>query len=220
MEIIYQDFNQDFLGDNLEIGVILQELDNILNDMPLYLKASDQSGKQGTLIFDPVGTNEYLKTKLADFHWSTNVPIPKNLKFWGKEVDFVNQGILLEVQFSNYSYLVNNLLRTEIFFRGKTLFDEVACQFLIIITKGKIFPASNSTLYYEQAIQQIANLSNYKIFRIPIRVIGLVVAPNSTITSVISTYSQTRYSRQAIERYSKDVKVLTLGKTTQIYLES
>jgi hypothetical protein len=29
MEIIYQDFNQDFLGDNLEIGVILQELDNI-----------------------------------------------------------------------------------------------------------------------------------------------------------------------------------------------
>ena len=29
--------------------------------MPLYLKQSDQKGKQGEAIFDPVGTNEHIK---------------------------------------------------------------------------------------------------------------------------------------------------------------
>ena len=39
-----------------------RELEVILASMRLHLKKSDQAGIKGSLIFDPVGTNEYVKT--------------------------------------------------------------------------------------------------------------------------------------------------------------
>ncbi|MFM2063962.1 MAG: hypothetical protein RLZZ507_3633 [Cyanobacteriota bacterium] len=37
-----------------------EEINTVLSQMPLHIKASDQAGIQGNLIFDPVGTNEYI----------------------------------------------------------------------------------------------------------------------------------------------------------------
>ena len=59
MKIIYEDFNE-----HIE-STFWQILANILAKMPLHLKYSDQLGLQGKLIFDPVGTNQYLKTELS-----------------------------------------------------------------------------------------------------------------------------------------------------------
>ena len=212
MKIIYEDFNE-----HIE-STFWQILANILAKMPLHLKYSDQSGLQGKLIFDPVGTNQYLKTELSQVGFLPNAPIPEEFSFLGKDVDFAQEGLLLEAQFSNYPFLLNNLLRAELFYRGHIPFDRVACQALIIITKGYIFPASNSTLYYEQAINQLRALSRYQLFSIPIRVIGLIADPNSVIPSIISTYSQARYSRQVVQSSPQNVRVVS-GKSARCFLE-
>lgn len=79
-----------------------RELVDVTRGMPLHLKASDQAGLVGNLIFDPVGTNAYLKQALVDLGWNAGVVIPDEFSFLGTDVDFVKGGLLGEVQFSNY----------------------------------------------------------------------------------------------------------------------
>jgi hypothetical protein len=79
-----------------------RKVEQVLDSMPLHLKASSQRGKVGAPIFDPIGTNQYIKDELSAFGWSLNVPIPPAFRFLGKDVDFAKSGVLAEVQFSNY----------------------------------------------------------------------------------------------------------------------
>ena len=98
-----------------------RELEVILASMRLHLKKSDQAGIKGSLIFDPVGTNEYVKNRLKRLaNWTANYPIPSNFSFLGTDVDFVSNGLLVEIQFSNYPFLLNNTVRSELFFKAGT----------------------------------------------------------------------------------------------------
>ncbi|MGA2068642.1 MAG: hypothetical protein ABSG86_26965 [Thermoguttaceae bacterium] len=76
------DFNR---ADALIDSTFQQEwktLKRVLGKMPLHLKASDQHGIQGTPIFDPVGTNEYIKAALRKLRgWRDNISLP-NTTFW------------------------------------------------------------------------------------------------------------------------------------------
>ncbi len=99
-----------------------QTLETVLREMPLHLKSSDQAGLQGKAIFDPVGTNEYIKTELLkNPEWYPNVSIPQKYDFMGTDVDFVKGEVLIEIQFSNYPFLLNNLLRSELFYQAGTI---------------------------------------------------------------------------------------------------
>lgn len=170
--------------------------------MPLHIKPSDQMGLQGTLIFDPVGTNEYIKNALVKLQWQTNIVIPAEYRFLGKAIDFAKAGIILEIQFSNYPFLLNNTLRSELLFKAGTSFAQSSTKIVIIITKAQMFPASNSTLYYEQVVQQLTALIQNNVFEVPMRLVGLF-EPQNTITSAISTvYKEKRYSRIAESRIS------------------
>lgn len=44
-----------------------------------------------------------------------------------------------------------------------------------------MFPASNSTLYYEQAVNQLTALIKYQVFDVPIRLIGLFEQQNTIV---------------------------------------
>ena len=59
------------------------ELEKVLSAMPLHLKASDQAGIQGKPIFDPVGTNEYIRMQLQAIGWQYAIPIPTEYEFLG-----------------------------------------------------------------------------------------------------------------------------------------
>lgn len=195
MQIRTTDFNG---ADQLLSGKYLTEWTEIktaLETMPLHLKASDQAKKIGNLIFDVVGTNGYIKHALKHARWNTNIPIPHTLKFLGTDVDFAKRGVIAEAQFSNYPFLLNNLLRSELFFKNQVVFTNVPPEVAVIVTKAGMFPASNSTLYYEQAENQLRALSQYNVFSIPIRLVGLFEAPGSTVDAAWSQYSETRYSR-------------------------
>jgi hypothetical protein len=63
--------------------------------MPLHIKASDQAGIQGNPIFDPVGTNEYIKAALMKFGWLANIPIPVEYSFLGTDIDFGKAGVIV-----------------------------------------------------------------------------------------------------------------------------
>ena len=171
------------------------ELRSVLEAMPLHMKASDQAGKQGKPIFDPVGTNEAIKAGLAPLGWH-RIPIPVEFNFLGTDIDFGKNGVIAEAQFSNYPFLLNNTIRSELLFKSKVgLHPDEPTKLVVIITKAHMFPASNSTLYYEQALHQLSSLAKYHVFDVPIRLVGLFVERTGINPGVWTGYSATRYSR-------------------------
>ncbi len=64
--------------------------------------------------------------------------------------------MIAEGQFSNYPFFFNNVFRTHVFYKSGIEFPAIgALKGAVIITKARLFPASNSTLYYEQALKQM-----------------------------------------------------------------
>ncbi len=176
-----------------------QEVETALRSMPLHLKASDQNKKQGSLIFDPVGTNTFVKESLEPHGWQA-ADIADEYSFLGLDVDFARAGVILEAQFSNYPFLLNNLLRSELFFREKVAFAGVPLAAVIMVVKAGMFPASNSTLYYEQALAQLNGLAKYKLFSVPMRLVGLFSPITQGVEATFTTYSAARYSRTVQEQ--------------------
>jgi hypothetical protein len=188
-------------------------LKRVLERMPLHLKASDQHGIQGTPIFDPVGTNEYIKAALRNLRgWRVNIPIPAEYDFLGTGVDFCRGPMLVEIQFSNYPFLLNNTVRSELFYKAKTPLAGKPVELAVIVTKAKMFPASNSTLYYEQAQKQLTALAKNHVFDVPIRLVGLFSPESGAIPIRYTKYSATRYSRTVVKRVPMQCQI-TGGKT-------
>ncbi len=200
MQISIVDFNNAAELIPNTYGNEWEEIRQVLTGMPLHLKASDQAGLQGNPIFDPVGTNSYIKQNLVNRGWLPNLPIPSEYDFMGTDVDFVKNRTLIEVQFSNYPFLLNNIVRSELFFQGNIQFNNSTIGAVIIITKGHMFPASNSTLYYEQAAKQLSALSQNKVFDIPIRLVGLLEEYKQNVSCVWTTYDNPRYSRTVVNQ--------------------
>ncbi|MEG4502844.1 hypothetical protein QUA81_05830 [Microcoleus sp. F6_B4] len=63
--------------------------------MPLHIKASRQAGCLGNAVFDPVGTNEYIKTELLKLGWLAKIQIPPMYRFLGTDVDFGSAGAIV-----------------------------------------------------------------------------------------------------------------------------
>lgn len=187
------------------------EFAQVLSAMPLHLKASDQKGIVGRAIFDPVGTNAYFKARLERLGWTANSPIPEIFRFLGTGVDFENNGILTEIQFSNYPFLLNNLIRSELFFKSKTAFSGHRTQLVYIVTKEGPLPASNSTLYYEQAERQLSAMERFHLFTVPIRLVGLFATPGEQVEIIWTTYTNNRYSRTVQERSTKTCSIGRVG---------
>ncbi|WP_088243598.1 BglII/BstYI family type II restriction endonuclease [Calothrix rhizosoleniae] len=184
-----------------------KELSDVITAHNLHIKASDQAGKIGSIIFDPVGTNSDLKDGLIVKSWQDNPKIPVAFRFLGKDIDFEKNGLIVEVQFSNYPFLLNNILRSELFFKSKTKFGANPTKALIIITKAGGFPSSNSTLYYEQAVKQLNSLHSYGIFSVPTRLVGLFPEIDAVNDVTWTEYENARYSRTPVKEETKKYKI-------------
>jgi hypothetical protein len=183
------------------------EISASLAAVPLHLKASDQARKIGAPIWDAVGNNAAIRTGLEARGWQARIPIPAPFKFLGTDVDFVKDGAAIEVQFSNYPFLLNNLLRCELFFKGRIQLDGAVIQVGAIITKAKMFDASNSTLYYEQAVNQLSALAANNVFDVPLRLVGLFEPYGPAIPVEWTTYAAPRYSRTISNRRTTTARI-------------
>lgn len=195
MQLSHQDFNGAGALFTGKYAAAWAEIQATLSAMPLHLKASDQATLVGDPVFDPVGTNAWIKAHLIQPGWSANLTIPAEFRFLGTDVDFAKRGLLVEAQFSNYPFLLNNVVRSELFFKAKTPIGAEPADALIVITKAHMFPAAQSTLYYEQAQDQLGALARHKVFDVPIRLVGLRETPGATAPARWTTYSSSRRSR-------------------------
>jgi hypothetical protein len=191
---------EDFNNAQTEIAAHCQaawsELEQLLRGMPIHLKASDQAGKQGKPIFDPIGTNEYIRTNLGQTPgWQSNIPIPEEFSFLGTDVDLGKGALVVEAQFSNYPFLLNNTIRSELFFKAGLAFGGQPTKATVLITKAHLFPASNSTLYFEQAKNQLTALAQNRVFDSPLRIVVLFGQRVGTVPVIWSEYTKSRYSR-------------------------
>ena len=75
------------------------------------------------------------------------------------------------------------------------------------ITKVKAFPSSNSTLYFEQASNQLDLLSKNNLFSIPIILIGLDCEIDKKQKIVWSEYKEARYSRESVNSKLLELEV-------------
>lgn len=210
MDLKWTDYNG--ASELLDGNEAWDDLAAVLANMPLHLKSSDQKGKVGSPIFSPVGTNLYVKHHLSKRDgWESNISIPTELRFMGKDVDHAKQGVVVEVQFSNYPFLLNNTIRSELFFKRETSFAGHGIKALIVVTKAGKFPSSNSTLYYEQAITQLTGLDGHEIFTLPVRVVGLFQEVGVEVPCVVLTYAEKRYSRTVDTEVPKRCKLTEGG---------
>lgn len=180
-----------------------REILDALATTPLYLKASDQAGKSGSLIFSPVATNKAIGDALTPRGW-TKWDVPNNLAMFGIDVDYAKHGVVVECQFSNYPFLMNNVVRSDLFHRRAIMIGAQGCAALVVITKARMFPASNSTLYYEQAVAQLREAEREGMFRVPVRLIGLFEDIGVSVPAKIIGYASKRYSRTATG--TKDIR--------------
>lgn len=203
---------RDFNGADRKISEEYQsqwsDVEQIVESMPLHVKASDQAGIEGEPIFDAVGTNAYLKEAFKGRDWSANVPIPEEYRFLGTDVDFGKDEVILEVQFANYPFLLNNLLRSELLYKARVPLTDGPVKLLMVVTKAGMFPASRSTLYFEQAVRQVGALAENDVFDVPIRIVGLSERQNSTATAVWTEYESPRYSRKVVAREERELRIL------------
>lgn len=117
----------------------------------------------------------------------------------GKDVDFFHDGLLVEAQFSNYPFFLNNVVRSALLAKSGIQLSGPRVRVVVIVTKARLFPSSNSTLYYEQAVNQLDAFTRHGVFDIPIRVVGLFETPGSEVSAVW---------RQSPRRYSRDLSSL------------
>lgn len=186
-----------------------RDLRAVLTALPAFFQASDQRGRAGSPIFDPKATNAFLTAESLKKGWRV-VPVPLELAPFGDDWDAGKRATLAEWQFSNYPFLWNNVIRTEAIFRGRVNLpglDPVAA--LVIVTKSGVFPASNSTLYYEQAVAQVGTVTRLRTFSVPIRVVGLTVRPNAQTLPVTWTrYKNPRYDRAPASQAAKTLRII------------
>lgn len=175
------------------------EIATVVDELRPQFQASDQAGRVGGAIFDPKATNRILTDQAADFGWS-KVPVPAELKPFGLDWDGGKGTVLAEWQFSNYPFLWNNVIRTEAIFQSEARLPSLSgpVDALIIITKSGTLPASNSTLYFEQACAQIDTVTTLGVFRLPIRIIGLTVDTEASALDIDWNSYDGRYARDGI----------------------
>lgn len=181
MLIHFTDFNNATNVINSSHQQSWNELEQTLLNMPLFLKSSAQTGKQGQAIFDPIANNNFLLNALSQKSWQAAYPMPAQFVFFGDNIDYAKNGTLVEVQFSNYPFLINNVTRADILYKTHTaMHNNQAVELLVIITRFNCLPASNSTLYYEQAINQLTSMVAQGMISIPIRLVGIYETTTQT----------------------------------------
>jgi len=214
MDLMLADYNG---ADTLFHGPLAAAWSDVratLEAVPLHLKPSDQASKVGAPIWDPVGMNSAIKDLLLQLKWAANVPVPRAYSFLGTDVDFVKDGTIVEVQFSNYPFLLNNMLRCELFHKSREQLAGTRIRAAIIVTKGHMFDASNSTLYFEQAKMQLDELIGHSVFDVPLRLVGLTSPHGAAVPVTWTEYSAARYSRTVRTRRETTAKISPGRRTT------
>ncbi|WP_017305696.1 BglII/BstYI family type II restriction endonuclease [Spirulina subsalsa] len=215
MLIEYTDFNNQNEDLSRKFASEWMEVEQTLCSMPLYVKGSNQQGIKGNMVFDPIATNAYIKNSLQSKGWIANAAIPEHINPLGKDVDFTKNTVLLEIQFSHYAFLLNNIIRSEVFFKSRSALNSHSVALMVLVTKFDILPSANSSLHYTQAVEQLLVIETANIFSLPTRIVGLNVDIENEIQAIFTQY-QSPQSRRIESQTPINCMVQKSGKTFKI----
>jgi hypothetical protein len=152
----------------------------------------------------------------AKLGWRT-IPLPSSLRAFGVNWDSGKNGTLVEWQFSNYPFLANNVIRTEVALRQNIPLQGIKqVEALIVITKCAVFPSSNSSLYYEQAKAQLdIAIKKLGLFDLPIRLVGLSIPPGASRFETLWRTYRARTSRTGPKALRRQIDVTWTGKSNR-----
>jgi hypothetical protein len=181
---------------------LVADIDAVLSEMLLPVKLSQQKGKEHKLVFDPIAANVFIIEKLNAKGWQ-KIDIPEEWSALGVDIDFGKQGVWGEAQFSNYPFFINNIVRASVIHKkGAVLPPMGKVDSVVIVTKCGMFDSANSSLYYEQAVEQLKFLDSEKMIPVPVRIVGLSVPREEKVKAVLTAYegrtSRTVKSQTAI----------------------
>jgi len=171
------------------------DLNEIVTEMPLYLQGSLQAGRIGSAVFDPKATNLHLKAKLRQ-----EVGGPSQSQETSRRL--VTTGTAARVK-----RLLSGSSRTIVHKTRLKLPEMSPIKGLIIVTKSGLFPAAQSSLYFEQAEAQLASATALGIFTIPIRLVGLTIKSQVDEYEAVWTEYADRTSRTALRKVRIRTKV-------------
>lgn len=168
---------------------LVAEIESVLKRMKLPVKYSQQKGKHHKLVFDPIAANEFISAKLGAKGWQ-KIDIPDAMSALGVDIDFGKQGIWGEAQFSNYPFFINNIVRASVIHKKGTALPPMGkVESVVIVTKCGMFDSANSSLYYEQAVEQLRFLDSEKMIPVPVRIIGLSVPRETRVAAQVVAYA-------------------------------
>lgn len=175
----------------------IEEVESVLKKLTLTVKLSGQAGKSSKYVFDPIAANGFITNGLFAKAWE-RIPIPSTWRPLGKDIDAGKLGVWGEIQFSNYPFFINNIVRANAMFLAKESLPPMGrINSVVIVTKSKMFDAAQSTLYYEQAVNQLELLASQ--ITVPVRIYGLTVPFGAKVNAVATKY-QGETSRTVVDQ--------------------
>ncbi|MCC3777763.1 hypothetical protein [Streptomyces sp. UNOB3_S3] len=191
-----------------------REIEGAISQLKLQLQPSGQDGLGGQAIFDPKATNKILTESTAAHGWN-KIPVPETLRAFGVDWDAGKNTVLAEWQFSNYPFLWNNIIRSQVVARRGQELEGMGAppKALIVVTKSGCLPASQSTLYFEQGKSQMQSVLESLDLDIAIRLVGLTIPHDTqTVNASWNTYKG-RTSRSSVSSEEQTFQVTWRDRT-------
>jgi hypothetical protein len=81
-----------------------------------------------------------------------------------------------------------------------------------MIVKAHMLPAANSTLYFEQAREQLLLLEQNKLLQLPVRLVGLFAETNTTVNAIWTKYQNSAGREEKIVARESRVYRIEAGR--------
>ena len=147
------------------------------------LKVSKEKTKVGRMLYSPIALNKAFKKELYPKGWKSQAVnceyptthyledynIRSSLKGAFRDMDFVKDGLGVEVQFGKYSFMVYNVCAKMTIFRNLGL---ITCGIEIVPVKALALEMSSGVSYFEQFVWDLESRGVADI-DIPVLIIGI-----------------------------------------------
>lgn len=147
------------------------------------IKLSKEQTKVGRMLYSPVELNKAFKRELYPKGWKNQAVdceyptthyledynIRSSLKGAFRDMDFVKDGLGVEVQFGKYSFMVYNVCAKMTIFRNLGL---ISCGIEIVPVKALALEMSSGVSYFEQFVWDLESRGVADI-DIPVLIIGI-----------------------------------------------
>ena len=160
-----------------------------------------QRAGKGTL--DTIGTNSALTAGMEQRGWH-RVRVPVGLRPFGQDWDSGKNAVLAEFQFSHYSFLWNNVIRTEAVYKQQIKLQgmkQIAA--FVMVMRGSSLPGANSSLHFDQARKQLEAAAAFDAVTVPIRIVGLRIPSDTTEVEAEWTVYEGRTMRDGVTQTRK-----------------